>query len=248
MLVNSSNSIKELVSKVGLNSSSGSNDITVKKCLEYHGIDWKELAIKGAIKSKKKPNYKRRLKTNDELFVKDSTTGRNVIRNRVLQDNLIPYRCAICGQEPFWNGKPMSLILDHINGIRNDHRLENLRFVCGCCNCQLETTNGKNNVKQKSDMRQEIMKYKEQNKLYTICQKCGKHITKGATLCKECHLLEVSKIPSKEDLTEDLLKMSIVKIGMKYNVSDNAVRKWLKKYQLPIYYKDIKKLKQYRGM
>ena len=41
----------------------------------------------------------------------------------------------------------MTLILDHINGINNDHRLENLRFVCPNCNIQLDTNCGKKNKK-----------------------------------------------------------------------------------------------------
>lgn len=36
-------------------------------------------------------------------------------------------------------GKPLVLILDHKNGVNNDNRLENLRFVCSNCDSQLET-------------------------------------------------------------------------------------------------------------
>jgi len=41
-------------------------------------------------------------------------------------------------------GKPMPLILDHINGINNDNRIENLRFVCSNCDTQLPTYKSKN--------------------------------------------------------------------------------------------------------
>jgi len=41
---------------------------------------------------------------------------------------------------PEWQNKPLTLILDHINGNNKDHRLENLRWVCPNCNQQLETT------------------------------------------------------------------------------------------------------------
>ena len=37
----------------------------------------------------------------------------------------------------------MSLIIDHINGINNDNRLTNLRWVCPNCNIQLPTSNRK---------------------------------------------------------------------------------------------------------
>lgn len=53
------------------------------------------------------------------------------------------YKCAICGISE-WLGNPLSLQLDHINGISNDHRLENLRLVCPNCHSQTETFAGRN--------------------------------------------------------------------------------------------------------
>lgn len=44
---------------------------------------------------------------------------------------------------PTWNGKPLILTLDHRNGISNDHRLENLRWLCPNCNSQTETFCGR---------------------------------------------------------------------------------------------------------
>ena len=48
-------------------------------------------------------------------------------------------KCELCGQNEEWKGKHMSLILDHINGINDDNKLENLRIVCPNCNATLET-------------------------------------------------------------------------------------------------------------
>jgi hypothetical protein len=39
----------------------------------------------------------------------------------------------------------MSIILDHINGVRDDHRLENLRMVCPNCAATLDTHCGRRN-------------------------------------------------------------------------------------------------------
>ena len=61
-----------------------------------------------------------------------------------LKENLINYECACCGIGPIWQNKPMPLILDHINGVNNDNRLENLRFVCSNCDSQLSTYKSKN--------------------------------------------------------------------------------------------------------
>lgn len=77
--------------------------------------------------------------THEEAFNEKSTVARHNVKRRILREGLIEYRCGICGIEPFWNGKPMVLILDHINGINNDHRLENLRFICSNCDSQLPT-------------------------------------------------------------------------------------------------------------
>ena len=81
--------------------------------------------------------------TDLDIFCENSTVTRKVMRERYLLNKYSPYECAICGQKPFWNNKPMSLIIDHINGINNDNRLENLRWVCPNCNIQLPTSNRK---------------------------------------------------------------------------------------------------------
>lgn len=70
-------------------------------------------------------------------------TTRTGIKRRILKDNLIEYKCEECGLEN-WNGKRLSLHLDHINGDRWDHKLTNLRFLCPNCHSQTETYTGKN--------------------------------------------------------------------------------------------------------
>jgi hypothetical protein len=81
---------------------------------------------------------------NEKLFVENSLTARGVIKKRIINQKLIDYKCSICNIDPVWNGKPMPLILDHINGINNDNRLENLRFVCSNCDTQLDTYKSRN--------------------------------------------------------------------------------------------------------
>lgn len=79
-----------------------------------------------------------------EVFVENSTYPRHCLKKRVLSDELLKYECSCCGQLPVWFGKPLVLILDHINGVNNDNRIENLRFVCSNCDSQLPTYKSKN--------------------------------------------------------------------------------------------------------
>lgn len=75
---------------------------------------------------------------------------RSVLRRYVIKNNLIPYKCAICGCVE-WQGKTLSLELDHINGINNDNRLENLRFLCPNCHSQTSTYGSRNQQIAKSE-------------------------------------------------------------------------------------------------
>lgn len=54
--------------------------------------------------------------------------------------------CSICGLKE-WLGKPIPLILDHIDGNSYNGGLNNLRLVCGNCDMQLPTYKGKNKGK-----------------------------------------------------------------------------------------------------
>jgi len=110
------------------------------------------------------------------------------------------------------------MVLDHINGISDDNRIENLRYVCPNCNSQLPTTGSKN--KNRMSSRKE-----KENK----CYDCGKKIKNGKR-CIECSNFSKRKVnrPSKEELIKEISETSYVAVGKKYGVSDNAIRKWLK--------------------
>jgi hypothetical protein len=120
----------------------------------------------------------------------------------------------------------MALILDHINGVGTDNRLENLQIVCPNCAATLETHCGRNNRIERESRR---------------CQLCAKEfIPKYDThryCSQECGAAgpkyEHRKVPrpSYETLLADLESMSFLAVGRKYGVSDNAIRKWLRYYE-----------------
>lgn len=96
-----------------------------------------------AIEVLKKANAARKF-PHEKVFVENSSYPRHRLKERIINENMIPYSCQICGIDPVWNGKPMPLILDHVNGICNDNRLDNLRFVCSNCDSQLDTYKARN--------------------------------------------------------------------------------------------------------
>jgi HNH endonuclease len=49
------------------------------------------------------------------------------------------YRCELCGVAGDWRGAPLTLHVDHINGLHHDDRPENLRFLWP--NCHSQTVN-----------------------------------------------------------------------------------------------------------
>lgn len=86
---------------------------------------------------------KRKKHSNSDVFIKDSSYPRHRLKKRIIDENLIPYVCS-CGNTGQWNGKPLSLQLEHKNGINNDNRLSNLGFLCPNCHSQTSTYAGKN--------------------------------------------------------------------------------------------------------
>ncbi|MGH3025189.1 MAG: HNH endonuclease, partial [Gaiellaceae bacterium] len=80
----------------------------------------------------------------EEVLVEHSTYGRGSLRRRLLAAGLKQPVCEMCGQDEFWLRGRMSMVLDHINGVSDDHRLENLRMLCLNCNASLATHCGRN--------------------------------------------------------------------------------------------------------
>jgi 5-methylcytosine-specific restriction endonuclease McrA len=69
--------------------------------------------------------------------------NRTHIKGRLLRAGLLQNRCQVCDLTE-WRGKPINMHLDHISGMKTDHRLENLRMLCPNCHSQTETYGGRN--------------------------------------------------------------------------------------------------------
>ncbi|HEY2260148.1 MAG TPA: HNH endonuclease signature motif containing protein [Solirubrobacteraceae bacterium] len=79
----------------------------------------------------------------DELCVADTYRGRFNLKARLVKAGLKESRCERCGLES-WRGEPITLALHHVNGVRNDNRLENLQLLCPNCHSQTDTYAGRN--------------------------------------------------------------------------------------------------------
>jgi hypothetical protein len=86
-----------------------------------------------------------------EVLVEGSTYHRGHLKRRLLAEGLKRPECEMCGQGELWRGRHMALVLDHINGVHDDHRLENLRILCPNCNATLDTHCGRHNKRRHPD-------------------------------------------------------------------------------------------------
>lgn len=221
LIVANSNSWRDLSHKLGYNCNSGDLKKAIQKRVEEFNIDTSHFSTvaKNAIS-----------RNEENVFIENSTATQKVLRSWYLKGRYTEYKCSICGLEPFWNNQELTLILDHINGINNDDRLENLRWVCPNCNMQLPTTNRPKNSNTK--------KY--------YCIDCGKEVTKATTKrCQSCEAknktIPLEKMPvTREELKNLIRSTPFTQIGKKFYVSDNAIRKWCDKFSLPRKSSEIK--------
>ena len=144
-LVRNSTNISEVLFKLGYSVKGNSWGFSqVRRRMEALNLTPQQFKGKSALKTSDD-----RLVNPENLLCENSKHARNVLRRYILSNNLIPYRCAICGIT-HWNNKALSLELDHINGINNDNRLENLRFLCPNCHSQTTTYGSRNQQKNES--------------------------------------------------------------------------------------------------
>jgi len=268
-LVSESISCKEVAIKLKLHQNSGTTYRKLNRLFRMYGINIehfkKRLWNVGYIKN----FHPLKIPLNQILIENSSYENTSSLKQRLIKENILIYECALCKNNGDWMGKTISLQLDHINGISNDNRLENLRLLCPNCHATTSNYCGRNKGKHKliydnlviSDTVKELIEEKDKNhKSFKnlICQFCAKEFygreRDNKTFCStECyhnstcvdrpHRRKVKR-PTKEQLIEEVKEMGYVRTGEKYEVSDQAIRKWLKRYGLSC--EDIKAISYYK--
>ena len=146
-LLKKSSTISEVLFKLGYTVKGNSWGYSqVKRRMDDLNLDYSIFKGKSAVIKITKLNNVRK----EDILKENCKHQRTVLRRYVIKNNLIPYKCAICGCTE-WQGKTLSLELDHINGINNDNRLENLRFLCPNCHSQTSTYGSRNQQANSSE-------------------------------------------------------------------------------------------------
>jgi hypothetical protein len=141
-----------------------------------------------------------------------------------------------CGQGSEWQGKPLTLQIDHINGDHRDHRRENLRMLCPNCHTQTETHSGKN------------LKLPPK-----LCRDCGTIVRRKSIQCAPCVKSQRKKIrdeikrnkalkkeqnavnwPSDSELQKMVWNMTRVQLGKILGVSDSYISRRCKKLGISV--------------
>lgn len=202
----------------------GNNSSTLRRFLDENNIDYSHFTGRAR-------EYKNRETPIEDYLENKVKITSSKLKDKLIKAGLKENKCENpqCGIST-WHERPITCQLHHIDGNPLNNSLENLIMLCP--NCHSQTSNFCGNANKK-----------EPEKYY--CPDCGKEISKGAKYCTVCARIHKRKVerPSREQLLEDFKELgSLVKVGSKYEITDNAVRKWLKSYNLPI---SSKELKQY---
>lgn len=214
-IVISSYSWAEVCRKLDIKPATGSQTHLTNRAKSF-GIDYShftgKLWSKGKILGAKRPI--------EDYLTKNSSINSDALRRRLIREGLKLNACENC-EINSWLGGKVPLELDHINGDHCDNRLDNLQILCP--NCHAVKTNPHKYVNKPI----KVLKTSQKN-----CIDCGKTCT--ATRCKKCSGINNNppKInwPGHKELLEMVNASNYSRVSKELGVSDNAVRKKLKRY------------------
>lgn len=228
--VKSSNSYSQVLNKLGLKLCGGTH-ANIKLNIKKLGLSTEHLTGKGWCTGEMHEKFIEnfiKIPT-EKILVKNSEyTSTHRLKKRLFKEGLLEEKCSKCGLGNEWQGKFISLQLDHKDGDRCNNQIDNLRILCPNCHSQTDTFCGK--AKKKIKVRRTRNRTIRTNKCI-FCDLEYEIKKKNQKYCSyECHKKSIRRVerPSKEQLKKEISESNYVQVGKKYGVSDNAIRKWLK--------------------
>jgi hypothetical protein len=222
--VRNSKTWREVISYLNPKSNYKGSQSHIKNRAIKFGIDFSHFLGSAWNKGKKFPP-----KVNiSEYLANGKFIQSNNLKRRLINDNIKKYECEECKLSE-WRKKPIPLELHHIDHNPKNNELSNLKILCSNCH-SLEHKNFNIKIKKSKILQ-------KQNKCMICSNKCYKkfcslkcyHQSRNGIERK--HTWKTNR-PNKDELSKLIQEMSFLQIGKKYNVSDNAVRKWCKFYNI----------------
>ncbi len=138
-----SRSIRQALIKVGMKPE-GANYTTIYKIIDEMNIDTSHMTGQGWNRGDIMGLSLFNTIPLEEILVENSTyTNTQNLKKRIIAAGLKEHICEKCGLKT-WNDSEIALELNHVNGNRFDHRLENLQLLCPNCHAQTDNYRGKN--------------------------------------------------------------------------------------------------------
>lgn len=142
--IKTSESVRQVLKKLGLGEWSNNYKMVRAKAKELN-LDLSHFKGHGSNKGRTFPS---RTVPIQEYLSNARRISSNDLRIRLLKDGIFKYKCYKCDRDT-WNGQPISLELEHIDGNRFNNSLDNLTILCPNCHAQTATYRGKNKGKYK---------------------------------------------------------------------------------------------------
>lgn len=141
--VQDSKTIREVLTKLNISLGGGTHRI-LKQRLEVEGIDYSHIPLGRDHRKGRTFPVPRSAIPLGEILVEHSTYYTGALKHRLIKEGVLSCKCMGCGLTNTWNNKPLVLELDHVDGVSDNHQLENLRLLCPNCHSQTSTFRGHN--------------------------------------------------------------------------------------------------------
>lgn len=137
--VKDSQSIRNLLGKLGLKEAGGNYAICKKRIADM-GLDTSHFgSVKERMGWARGKKFEGRNRTPiEEILVENSSYQSFKLKKRLVKNGTFQLICSRCNLKE-WLGEPIPLELDHINGVNTDNRIENLRLLCPNCHAKTPT-------------------------------------------------------------------------------------------------------------